>query len=390
MIIITDKSKCSGCTACVNVCPRQCISMEADEEGYLYPFVDKSKCIDCGLCDATCPIQKPLDLREYSTRAFAVQHLNSNILESSASGGAFTAIAESVIDRGGVVWGGAYDDSFNVVHKCVSTKDELVLLRSSKYVQSDVSLVFKLVKKQLSDGLLVCFSGTPCLVNGLKSYLRKDYENLILVDLVCHGIPSPKLWKKFIAFNSTHNGAKLTSVEFRNKHYGYAGSTMALKYDDGTEFYSSRWVQFFKHTFFADLNTRPSCFACHFKTIKRVSDFTLYDCWHVGDYDKSMDDDRGATMILVHSIKALKIFETFKKNVKWCEVDVNDTIQKDGIFAIKCTEPNPKREQFFYDCNNLDIPELIDIYFPLTLKKRIVIIFKPLFSKLGLIKILKR
>lgn len=390
MIEIVDKSQCSGCTACVNICPQKCIIMQPDAEGYLYPSVDRKICVECGLCEKTCPINKPLNLRDYETKAFALQHKDIAIRESSASGGAFTAIASAVLKKGGVVFGGSYGKRFKVEHNYITTMEDLSLLRGSKYVQSDVQQAFQQVKLFLKKDRWVCFSGTPCQVNGLRSYLRMDYEKLILVDLVCHGIPSPKLWTKFIDYVSEHNGSNLEYVSFRDKYYGYSGSTMALGYSDGKTYYNNRWVQFYKHTFFADLNTRPSCFKCHFKTVKRESDFTLYDCWHIGNYDKSMDNDRGVTMVLVHSEKAEQLIEEIKSTVKWCEANVEETINTDGRLAVECTKPNPHREQFFKDCEKMEMKELIKKYFPLTMKKRIVMIVKPLFSKIGLIKLLKR
>lgn len=391
MIEIKDKAMCMGCTACESLCPMHCITMEYDEEGYKYPHVNNSVCIDCGLCEKVCPCKKELIFDDFVTRAFAVQNKDKKIREESASGGAFTTLAENFIKQGGIVYGGAFDDDFSVCHIRVETTEELTKLRGSKYVQSDMKDNFRLVKQDLKEGRKVLFSGTPCQVAGLVSFLRGLYptNNLLLVDLVCRGIPSPLLWSKFIS-NLSQKYGKLEYVAFRNKHFGYAGSTMAMRFADGEMRYTDRDIQFYKKLFFDDINTRPSCFKCHFKTVKRVSDFTIFDCWHVNEIDKSLDDDEGTTWVLVQSAKGLDYFEQVRKQVNVVEAPVEKAIQLDGMLATHCTTPNPRRDEFFKDIQIHGFDELLEKYFPMTIKKRIVNIVKPIFGKIGLIKILKR
>jgi coenzyme F420-reducing hydrogenase beta subunit len=250
---------------------------------------------------------------------------------------------------------------------------------------------FRLVKQDLKDGRKVLFSGTPCQIAGLVSFLRELYttNNLLLVDLVCHGIPSPLLWSKFIS-NLSQKYGKLEYASFRNKHFGYAGSTMAMRFADGKMRYTERDIQFYKKLFFDDINTRPSCFKCHFKTVKRVSDFTIFDCWHVNEIDKSLDDDKGTTWVLVQSTKGLDYFEQVRKQINVVEAPVSKAIQLDGMLATHCTTPNPRRHEFFKDIQIHEFEELLNKYFPMTIKKRIVNIVKPILGKIGMIKILKR
>ena len=390
MITISDKANCSGCSACYAICPKHCITMRPDKEGYLYPSVDVNLCINCGACDKVCPFKKPFTVNSDNTLAFAVQNKDEIIRMQSASGGAFSAFATVVLNKGGIVFGGCFDKDFNVCHDGVSTIDDLKRLRCSKYVQSDMGNTFSKVKTLLKEDRLVLFSGTPCQVEGLNSYLRRKYDNLITLDLVCHGTPSPGLWKKYLAWNSIQEKSPITYVSFRDKHFGYAGSTMAIGFENGKTKYQNRAIQFFKYTFFQDLNSRPSCFKCHFKTIQRNADITLYDCWHVNAFDKSMDDDRGTTMVLLHSDKGQKLFEEAQPSIRFCKADVNKAIDLDGIMAIKSTTPNPKREQFFNDVNTLPFEQLIEKYFPLSLKKRIVQWLKPLLYKTGILSHIKR
>jgi len=391
MIEIKDKKDCCGCTACLSVCPQKCIKMTADEEGYYYPSVDVERCINCHLCEKICPIQNDIEVDGYLPKAYAVQHQSIETRMDSASGGAFSALAEKILKQGGVVYGGAFDENFHVCHIRVDKMVNLAKLRGSKYVQSDMKNNYSLVKRDLKDNRLVLFSGTPCQIAGLVKSLRGTYptNNLFLVDLVCHGIPSPLLWDKFVGNLSKKYGI-LKYASFRNKHFGYAGSTMAMQFEDGKMRYFDRDIQFYKKLFFDDINTRPSCFHCHFKTVKRVSDFTIFDCWHVNKANKAMDDDRGATWVIVQSEKGKEFFESIKLKTTYTETSVDTAIKLDGEMAIDCTRPNPRRDEFFKDIQTHSFDELLDKYFPMTYQKRLVNTLKPIFSKLGIIKILKR
>lgn len=391
MIEIKEKSECTGCTACKSVCPKHCISMEFDNEGYKYPIVDKTKCTDCRLCERICPCKQKQVFDDFKTLAYAVQNKHAQQRRESASGGAFSVMAERIINQGGVVYGGAYNDNFMVFHQRVDSLAELSKLRCSKYVQSEMGDTYTLVRSDLKAGKTVLFSGTPCQIAGLKQSLHGiDYaDKLLLVDLVCHGIPSPLFWSIFVGKLSQKYG-KLTFCSFRDKHFGYAGSTMAMCFEDGKTRYLNRDIQFYKKLFFDDINTRPSCFKCHFKTVKRVSDFTIFDCWHANKIDRSMDDDRGTTWVLVQSEKGKNFFENIKPQLRYVSAPVETAIQLDGMLATHCTTPNPKREEFFQDWNTMELEDLIDKYFPWTMKKQITDIVKPILGKLGLIRFVKR
>lgn len=391
MIKISNKRDCCGCTACASACPKKCITMTADNEGYFYPVVDDMVCVECGLCEKVCPTLNKAEFDSFGPLAYAVQHKDETVRRQSSSGGAFSAFADAIIEAGGVVYGSAFDGDFGVCHTRVDNKADLAKFRGSKYVQSDMCDCYQLVKNDLKHGVKVLFSGTPCQVAGLVNFLGGIYpsNNLFLVDLVCHGIPSPLLWKKFIAKLSDKHG-KLVYVSFRDKHFGYAGSTMAMQFENGKVKYLDRDIQFFKKLFFDDINTRPSCFDCRFKTIKRVSDLTIYDCWHVNEFAASMDDDKGATWVLLQSEKGQALFEQIKPYVLSVEAPIEKAIELDGELAINCTTPNPRRDEFFIDAERMTFDALIEKYFPMTFKQRMVNILKPLLGATGLIKILKR
>lgn len=388
MIHILDKSKCTGCEACVNICPFDAIQMHSDDEGFLYPKVDMARCVDCGLCEKRCPVLAPREIKE-DTKAVAVQYTDDRIRAASSSGGAFTAIANAVVQNGGIVYGAAYDDAFGVAHIGVKSEEEVARFRGSKYVQSSIGSVYTDIKSVLNAGEKVCFSGTPCQIEGLLAYLGKAYDNLVTVDIVCHGVPSPKLYRKYLDYQIRKYGP-ISAVAFRDKCYGYAGSTMSLKFKSGKKITNTRELQFFKDAFFRNLSTRPSCYSCKFKTVERRSDFTIFDCWNIGRWDRMMDDDKGTTLVLLHTQKAKDFFEQIKPKLRYCSVSVNEAIEVDGDMAVKSIPNNPLRTAFFEDMNRMDIPSLMEKYVPQTFLRRLVMMFKPMIYRMNLLPLLKR
>ena len=235
MIEITDKLKCCGCGACKNVCPKQCIKMLAGEKGFLYPLVNKSACINCGLCNKICPITSSKKNQTKKT-AFAAYNIDEAVRSLSSSGGMFGLFAKKVIGNGGVVFGVAFDFSYkSVYHTAVDNLEELPKLYGSKYLQSDTGNSYKEVEMQLQEGKSVLFVGTSCQIAGLKSYLRKEYEKLVTVDVICHGVPSPKVWSDYATIQEERAGAKLDRVAFRDKRCGWSNSVVALLFDNGIE-----------------------------------------------------------------------------------------------------------------------------------------------------------
>lgn len=234
MIQITDKSQCCGCTACASICAHDAITMQPDALGFLYPVVDKDKCVDCGLCEKVCAFNDHYDtsLNLPKPDAYAARHKDMKEVETSRSGAAFIAISDYVLENGGVVYGAGYTDHFRVVHKRATTKEERDEFKGSKYVQSDMNTVFRQVKKDLKDGLAVLFSGTPCQTAGLHSYVgRKLREHLILVDIVCHGVPSPYMWRDYIAYLEKKQGDKICWVNFRDKQkFGWKAHHETFKF----------------------------------------------------------------------------------------------------------------------------------------------------------------
>lgn len=312
MINITDKHKCCGCTACISVCPKGYISMSEDKEGFLYPVVDSVKCIDCGLCEKVCPVLHPLK-NEAEPLVYAAINNDESIRMQSSSGGIFTLLAEYVIENGGVVFGACFDRDWNVVHDYTETKEGLVRFRGSKYVQSNVGNSFSQVKIFLDAGREVLFSGTPCQVAGLKNYLRKPYPNLLTVDLVCHGVPSPDVWRKYLqetvckAYRIKKNKSAvnicdyISDIKFRAKDKGWKKYSFKIEYKDGRIEINPFYENPYMNIFLSNLSLRPSCYVCPAKLNNVQSDITLADFWGVNKIDPNIDDDKGCGLLFLNN-----------------------------------------------------------------------------------------
>lgn len=312
MIQIKEKADCCGCSACASICKHDAIMMKPDVMGFLYPVVDESKCVDCGLCDKVCAFNDHYDTSRNlpSPDAYAARHKDISEVETSRSGAAFIAISDYILENGGVVYGAGYTDHFRVVHKRATTKEERDEFKGSKYVQSDLRGVFRQVKKDLKEGLTVLFSGTPCQTAGLDSYIGRNLrKQLILVDIVCHGVPGPNLWRDYIAYLEKKQGDEICLVNFRDKQkYGWAAHHETFKFVKGGGSKMS-----FTYLFYQHIMLRPSCGKCHFTNTKRPSDITIADFWGWENTDININkDDKGVSLILVNTEKGREIFDAVK------------------------------------------------------------------------------
>ena len=299
---LAAKEYCTGCTACASVCPKGCIAMTADENGFLCPVIDAQMCVRCGLCESVCPVLNPVVLNHTPT-ACAAKSLDDNSRMASTSGGVFPELARDILARGGAVYGAAYDENFKVCHICAENEASLDRLQGAKYAQSDLGDSFREVKRRLENGQQVLFSGTPCQVLGLKSFLKQDYENLLLVDLVCHSVPSPLAWEKYLEYIS--GGKQLIAVNLRCKDSGWSryGYSNRFAFSDGTSRMDPSGESLYMKLFGGGYITRPACGYCPAKGYGRVSDLTLGDFWGIWDIAPEMDDDRGTSVVLVQTEK---------------------------------------------------------------------------------------
>lgn len=356
-MILEDKKKCCGCYSCINICPMKCIEMRIDNEGFWYPEIDKKKCIECGKCDKSCPVLKKINPKDENIlEAYAFKNKNEKIRLLSSSGGIFTELANYVLDRKGVVFGAGFDKNWEVIHQKIESVDDLHKLRGSKYVQSKIMDTYNTARQYLEENYWVLFSGTPCQINGFKSYLKKDYEKLLLVDFICHGVPSPLVWEKYIQEHIKKN-TNISGILFRDKEYGWKKVSLVIKYDDMSIYRKSLDKDPYMKGFLSDIDLRPSCYSCMFKDKKRISDFTMADFWGIGNIFPDLDDDKGVSLVIIHSSKAKNIFNNIKATLKQ-KIDI-DIALKNNQAMTKSANKNIKRNAFFselkYDDNKISV-----------------------------------
>ena len=340
MIRITDKSLCCGCTACMNACPAQCIVMRRDREGFDYPVANPDRCIGCGKCEKICPVQNP---RQTSQPIKALASRNDEYIAQSASGGVFPALAAKVIEAGGVVYGAALNEDMTVGHRDAEDMMGIDCMRGPKYVQSDLYGTFEEVRYYLEEGRKVMFTGTPCQIAGLNAFIGKQDSNLLTVDCACHGVPSPGVWEKYVKAIETGHGNKIGQVRFRDKsrswmHYDfvYAAGDAEVR----TPYMKSPYMALFLQ----DMSLRPSCYKCPVRNGRSGSDLTLADLWSVAEAAPWMNDDKGASLVLVNSEKGSAALS--EVTLHTCEVDVSVAVKNNGGFAESIEMPE-KRAEFF-------------------------------------------
>lgn len=389
---ITLNSVCMGCHSCMNICPRKCISMEMDEEGFLYPKVDYNICITCNRCINACPtliVNETFNIPS----AFACLNTNEKIRLESSSGGIFTLIAEDILDQNGLVFGARFTDNFELEHDFVEGKKDLVKFRGSKYLQSKIGDTYSITKNFLDLGRTVMFSGTPCQISGLYSFLETEtYSNLVTIDLICHGVPSPKVWNKYVAFRQKKAKSEIQRIAFRNKFEGWKRFSVSFQYKDNTEYRKNLLEDLYMRVFLKDICLRPSCYSCRFKSLSRKSDITLADFWGIENILPEMDDDKGTSLVFVNSEKGQEIFNRISKHMKFKEVDIYEAIKYNPA-AIKSAYENPKRSDFFKDIEILEFDQLIkkhvsDVPY-VQLKNKVKSIIRLLLIKVGLFKAVK-
>lgn len=302
---------CTGCGACVQRCPKQCISWTTKEFDFRYPRIDEETCINCGLCEKVCPIDKELKAPT-AQKAYAAVHKESSVLEKSTSGGAFTALADTIFSQGGVVYGAAMLNDMQVEHIRTENRSAFAELRSSKYLQSDTGTTYQMVEQDLKQGRVVLYSGTPCQIDGLKCFLRKEYENLYTVDIVCHGVGSQAYFDKYMEFAKERYG-KIKALRFRSKEYagwscggvvvvGTSNSEKKIPYRDFDNYYYSYFLS-------GDIY-RKCCYSCKYANTKRVGDFSLGDYWGVEALNLPLQTENGCSLLLVNNDRAKKLLET--------------------------------------------------------------------------------
>lgn len=338
MEVICEKDKCTGCSACYNICKHEAINMLPDELGFVHPVIDIDKCVDCGLCRKNCPVNHLQPLL-YPQECYAASLMSDNELKQCASGGAATAFARCIIRKGGIVYGCSGEDVFNIQHIRIQSLTEIEKLMGSKYVQSKIGYIYQLVLDDLKKERLVLFIGTPCQIAGLKAFLHKDYECLLTVDLVCHGVPSQKMLNENIAYYISEKDGKNIKIAFRRKAFEQESLTKfnSQRIEFGwflrNQPYSCISKKFFKDSymfgFLQCLTFRESCYTCRYATSARVSDITIADFWGLGD-DAGFEKGKGVSVCLVNTERGKQFFSAVESSMKVVQREVVEAIMGNG------------------------------------------------------------
>lgn len=345
MIQITNKNHCCGCSACAQICPKQCIAMMPDSEGFCYPKINETICVKCGLCEKVCPMLKSQNMQG-QVHAWAAYCKEDKIRLASSSGGIFSLLAEEILEEGGVVFGAAFDGQMMVHHVAVESVRDLERLRGSKYLQSRIENSYADVKAYLAADRKVLFSGTACQIAGLLHFLGRPYEKLWTVDVLCHGVPTPTLWKNYLSEQNRAFKMPVRQISFRDKSQGWKKYQMAWKVEGGEIYRQPASRNPYMRLFLSNICLRPSCYDCHFKGFPRVSDLTLGDCWGVEQHSPEMDDDKGTSVVIVNTEKGNTLRQKIAGRCVWKEEKL-DVLLPPTADSRESVQPHPNRRRFF-------------------------------------------
>ncbi|MDD3139760.1 MAG: Coenzyme F420 hydrogenase/dehydrogenase, beta subunit C-terminal domain [Lachnospiraceae bacterium] len=368
MITISDKSKCCGCSACASACPTHCIAMEKDEEGFKYPKVNAEKCIKCGICERVCPFIKCEETKG-SESAFAAYALNDDIRVKSSSGGVLTVLAEEVLRKNGLVYGVSMsNDCRSCGFICVDSVNDISNIRGSKYIQADVDCIYREVEQKLKENRCVLFSGTPCQCNGLKKYLRVEYDNLLTVDFVCHGVPSQMLWDKYVSHIAEVKKIRINAVDFRYKKVSWNKFGFGLKSNKACVYIPKDSSSYFCF-FMKNLSLRPSCYNCKAKKT-RFADITIGDFWGIERIFSKVDTEKGVSLIIPRTKKGYEFIGLISDHL-WLQKTeyvkaVADNMAENS--SVVCPE---NRRRFFEDAVSMNYSDLENKYLYPSFKLRV-------------------
>ena len=352
--------ECTGCSACLHICPKSCINMVPDNYGFLYPHINDENCVNCGICEKNCPVLNKTDQESpINTNCYATKTNDETIRKQSSSGGIFSVIAKKVLENNGIVYGAAFDESFVVKHIGISSINDLDLLRRSKYVQSDLNNSFSAVKQHLDDGKAVLFTGTPCQVEGLLSYLKKPYNNLITIDFVCHGVPAPNVWEHYKTYLQKQYKAPITDINFRDKSLGWKNFSARFAFENGNVYCNTFGNDPYMKAFLANMDLRESCYSCKFKSTKHKSDITVADYWGIDKIKPEIDDDKGLSLLLVNTEKGNSLLADTKNNLTLTKTDIEKSFPYNPCI-IKPASVHSFRQYFLSNYNKGDFEKLVN------------------------------
>ncbi|MBD5401708.1 4Fe-4S binding protein, partial [bacterium] len=356
-ILTVSKKECTGCGACFNICPVKSISMIENEEGFLYPVIDETKCTNCGLCKKSCPLNDRKNNNTKTPECYAVM-ANDEIRSKSSSGGMFTLLANYVIEKGGYVCGAAFNQDWSVSHIIIDNKNDLDKLRGSKYLQSNTEKCFTEIKQLLKNNKLVLFTGTPCQVAGLYSYLGTNYDNLLSMEILCHGTPSYKILNKYLKEN--HKDKKLEVINFRDKSLNWGCANLTIYHDSNKISVFNAKDDAYEKGFHKSLFNRESCAPCKFAQLPRIADITAGDWWGIDKIKPELNDKKGTSLVLINNKKAKKIFLELKSQMeKVTQIPLEEAKKSVNVTIYRPLKPHPKREFFFKNLKNYSVNDSV-------------------------------
>lgn len=351
---------CTGCAACQNACGVDAITLIADHEGFVYPHVDRDKCVSCGKCAKSCPSLHSEPRTGYvQPEVYAAWNRDAEVRVLSTSGGVFSALAQAVISRGGYVAGAFYGEDFRICHGVISSMEQIPRLRQSKYAQSWIGDTFKTVKKLLKSEKTVLFCGTPCQSAGLQQFLGKEYENLYCCDFICRGVISPKVYEKFLQDMRPDQSSQLQKVHFKNKDFGWNRFSTKLTFNNGDIYHKDRNEDYYMRGYLRhNLYLRPSCHHCQYKALPRISDISLGDFWGIGNYDPTLDNEKGTSVILINSDKGRDLFDLAQNYLVVHKRTIEEVIAGNSCL-LQVAKPGKYREFFFKKMDTCSFDQLI-------------------------------
>lgn len=352
-IEICNKESCVGCNACGDICPHNAIQFKEDGEGFYYPEIDSAKCVDCGLCSNVCPVIHVDEIRkgnpQLEPEVLAGINQDLNVRFDSTSGGIFSALADAVFESEGFVGGAIWNDDFSIFQIVTDKAEELPKLRSSKYAQSDAQGFYRAVKNAVKTGRQVLVCGTPCQMVALRTYLRKQYSNLLIVDFICRGINSPKILSEYLKMHERLKGAKIVAIKQKNKELGWRRLTTKLTFETGDVVYDPRETSPYMQGYLtANMYSRPSCYVCKFKGFPRMADLTLADCWGaVNQLNGELDGDLGTSLVLVNTEQGRKAIEWIKRTTTLVHTSFSDALEGNKMLVDSLSRPTKDRDLYF-------------------------------------------
>lgn len=370
MINITNKKDCCGCNACGDICNHKAITFLHDEEGFWYPKVNPELCTNCGLCEKICPmlnLEKAKSFNQREPEVYGGYHKNISIRFDSTSGGVFSALANAMYKQNGYVSGAVFNDDWTVSNYISNNKKDLAKLRSSKYVESYAEGLYKEIKRLLLAGEKVLACGSPCQMAALRTFLCKDYENLIIIDFLCRATNSPKAYRKYLEYLEDVHGGKIIYIKAKNKDHGWRSLARKVVFDNGKVYYGEGHEDHYRRGYHLNYFERPCCYDCKFKGLPRIADITLGDFWGIEQIDRTLDGNLGTSMVMINTEKGKQYFQTISQKLEFKKFELADVMHGNGpvIKGNCCIYPKSyNRAQMFKDMDVMRFDAVANKYFP--------------------------